>query len=278
MKTFSLQSGSCGNCYYYESGSIRLLFDAGIPFRRACERMADNGVNCGTFNGLFISHDHSDHTSCAGVFQRKLKIPIFCSRDTHEVMSNRLGKVCSSAFEYFVPGDTVTVGHVKVQTIPTPHDAVNPCAFIVDDGEFRVGILTDLGHCFPALKKALADLDVCFLESNYDSDLLENNPFYPYHLKSRIKGGHGHLENSEAAEMVRDCCSDRLQVLLLSHLSQDNNRPDLAMKTATNILAGRQHIDVQVAPRDKASNVVRTGTLARKPRATQLCMLDGLLA
>ncbi len=163
-----------------------------------------------------------------------------------------------------------------MQTIPTPHDAANPCAFIVDDGQYRVGILTDLGHCFPALKKCLAELDVVFLESNYDSQMLENNPFYPYHLKSRISGDHGHLENSEASEMVRDCCSDRLQVLLLSHLSQDNNRPALAKKTASNILAGRPEIDVQVAPRDAASNVICAGSLSSRPRATQLCLLEGI--
>lgn len=274
MKTFSLQSGSCGNCYYYESGDVRLLFDAGIPFRRACERMAVHGVDCGTFNGLFISHDHSDHTACAGVFHRKLKVPIFCSRDTHDVMSSRLGKVCKSVFEYFTPGDCVKVGHVSVQTIPTPHDAANPCAFIVDDGQYRVGILTDLGHCFPALRKCLADLDVAFLESNYDHDLLMGNPFYPSHLKNRITGDHGHLENAESAEMVRDYASDRLRVLLLAHLSQDNNKPALALKTARGILAGRNTLDVQVAPRDGVSPKVDATYLRTRSGATQLSLLD----
>jgi phosphoribosyl 1,2-cyclic phosphodiesterase len=271
MRTFSLQSGSCGNCYYYESGHVRLLFDAGIPFRRACERMAAHGVDCGTFNGLFISHDHSDHTACAGVFHRKLKVPVFCSRDTHEVMHRRMGKVCKSAVQYFVPGDSVKVGHVTVETIPTPHDAVNPCAFIVDDGHYRVGILTDLGHCFPALKKCLADLDVAFLESNYDAQMLENNLSYPWPLKRRISGGHGHLENTESAEMVREYASDRLQVLLLSHLSQDNNCPDLAVRTAKNVLAGKPQIHVDVAPRDRVSAQVDRSVLRRpKPMVTQL--------
>lgn len=271
MITFSLQSGSCGNCYFYQSGDVRLLFDAGIPFRRACERMAVHGISPETFDGLFISHDHSDHTACAGVYQRKLKLPIFCSRDTHEVMKRRLGKVCSSVFQYFTPGDTMKVGHVKVTTIPTPHDAVNPCAFIVDDGKHRVGIMTDLGHCFPALRACLADLDVAFLESNYDHQMLMGNPFYPPHLKSRITGGHGHLENSECAEMVRDHASDRLRVLLLSHLSQDNNSPTIALKTARNVLAGRPEIDVYVAPRDKVSTRV-TPEMVRGAGAQQLTL------
>jgi len=264
VNTFSLQSGSCGNCYYYESGGVRLLFDAGIPFRRACERMAVYGIEPAEFHGLFISHDHSDHTACAGVFHRKLKVPIFCSRDTHEVMHRRLGKVCSSVFQYFTPGEAVTVGHVRVETIPTPHDAANPCAFIVDDGHYRVGILTDLGHCFPALCAALADLDVAFLESNYDRDLLDRNPGYPEHLKSRIRGRHGHLENLESAEMVRDHASERLRILLLSHLSQDNNSPGIALKTARRVLARQRHIDVQVAPRDGVSMHVNRDALRQR--------------
>lgn len=264
MITFSLQSGSCGNCYYYESGGVRLLFDAGIPFRRACERMALYGVAPDSFHGLFISHDHSDHTACAGVFHRKLQVPIFCSRDTHEVMSPRLGKVCSSTFQYFTPGDTVTVGHVSVHSFPTPHDAANPCAFIVDDGCYRVGILTDLGHCFPALRRSMAELDVAFLESNYDRGMLDRNLFYSTGLKNRIRGGHGHLENTESAEMVRDHASDRLRVLLLSHLSQDNNSPKVALRTAKNVLAGRSHIDIHVAPRDNVSPRVNPALLRRQ--------------
>lgn len=271
MRTFSLQSGSCGNCYFYESGGIRLLFDAGIPFRRAVERMSAYGERPEGFHGLFISHDHSDHTSCAGVFQRKLKVPIFCTRDTREVMQHRLGKVCPTQFQYFTPGDTVHVGHVAVTTIPTPHDAVNPCAFIVDDGQYRVGIMTDLGHCFEALKKCLCSLDVAFLESNYDSDMLRGNPFYPHHLKSRISSGKGHLENRECAEMVRDCTEDRLRVLLLAHLSQDNNRPSLARRTATNVIEGRPWLDIQVAPRDAVSMCVTPANL-RRAFATQISL------
>lgn len=271
MKTFSLQSGSCGNCYYYESAGVRLLFDAGIPFRRACERMAAYGIDCGTFDGLFISHDHSDHTACAGVFQRKLKMPIFCSRDTHQVMSRRLGKVCNTVFQYFTPGDSVKIGHVTVQTIPTPHDAVNPCAFIVDDGQHRVGILTDLGHCFPALKRCLTDLDVAFLESNYDCDMLDLNPNYSAGLKYRISGGRGHLENTESAEMVRDHAGDRLQMLMLSHLSQDNNSPGLALQTARTILAKRPQLKIHIAPRDAVSPLIDQSNLRRpRPAATQL--------
>ena len=264
MRTFSLQSGSCGNCYFYESGDVRLLFDAGIPFRRVQERLACYGVEASGFRGLFISHDHSDHTVCAGVFHRKLKIPIFCSRDTHSVMQPRLGKICHTQFEYFTPGDCVKVGHVKVFTIPTPHDAVNPCAFIVDDGHYRVGILTDLGHCFPALKQCLANLDVAFLESNYDEAMLEQNPWYPYPLKARIRGDHGHLENGESARMVRDHASDRLQVLMLAHLSQDNNRPEVAMHTARTTLANRKEMRIGVAPRDGVSAHVDRHDLVRQ--------------
>lgn len=277
MKTFSIQSGSCGNCYYYESGDVRLFFDAGIPMNRALERMRVQGVEPSSMNGLFISHDHSDHTCGAGVFQRRFQMPVFCAPDTHRVIANRLGKVPQSMFEYFVPGDRVKIGHVTVTTIPTPHDAANPCMFIVDDGRTRVGILTDLGHCFSALRKCLATLDVVYLESNYDATLLERNPNYPERLKKRISSNRGHLENTEAAEMVRDNAGDRLRVLLLSHLSQDNNNPGLAVKTHRTVLKSRPDLDIQVAPRDRASNVITREMVRSVSRgAVQLSLLDCL--
>lgn len=274
MRTYSLQSGSCGNCYHYESGDIKLLFDAGITFRCVQERLAVYSQHAEGYKGLFISHDHSDHTSCAGVMHRKLRVPIFSSRDTYDVMRPRLGKIAPGHLEYFTPGDTVTVGHVKVTTIPTPHDAVNPCAFVVDDGHYRVGILTDIGQCFPGLKHALANLDVVFLESNYDRNLLERNPRYTPPLKRRISGGHGHLENTQCGETVRDYASDRLKVLLLSHLSGDNNNPTLALKTAKSVLQSRGDLLIEVASRTKVSPLIDNRYLTHRRTIVQGCLFE----
>lgn len=227
MLTFALQSGSCGNSYYYESGPVKLLFDAGIPWRLAAARMAERGVTPDAIQGIFISHDHSDHFACAGVFHRMTKAPLFLSGGTWASVGSRMGKL--KACETFVAGDEIRIGHVRVSTLLTPHDASEPCAFIVDDGKTRVGILTDLGHCFPELCACLAELDVAYLESNFDAALLASNIHYPEHLKRRIRGRHGHLENGEAAEMIQTYNTGRLQTVILSHLSAENNSPAAAL-------------------------------------------------
>lgn len=266
MRVFSIQSGSCGNCYFYESNGIRLIFDAGISWRTAADRMSLYGIPAENFHGLFISHDHSDHTSCAGVFQRKMKYPLFCTRGSHRVMEHRLGKIDPEFIEYFRAEDTVTVGHVKVHCIATPHDAAEPCAFIIDDGEWQVGILTDLGHCFPSLREAISTLDVVFLESNFDNKMLEENPYYPDRLKSRIRGKRGHLENMEAAQLVRSHSDDKLLHVLLSHLSQDNNSPEVALNTHREILKYRSDLKISVAPRDTVSPLIHCGILKKNRR------------
>jgi phosphoribosyl 1,2-cyclic phosphodiesterase len=256
MQTFSLQSGSCGNCYFYQSKDVKLLFDAGIPWRSAAERLAKYGVTPDGFNGIFISHDHSDHVSSAGVYQRKTKAPLFATKHTISAIFHKLGKMRPTDVHYFTPGDEVKIGHVSVLSIPTPHDASDPCAFVVDDGVTRVGILTDLGHGFPGLRKCLEELDAVFMESNYDDEMLRTNHAYPPHLKYRIRSPHGHLENTESAELLNDCCSDRLQVVLLAHLSGENNSPSVALATHKKLTRHDKNVAFHVAPRSGVSPLV----------------------
>lgn len=256
MQTFALQSGSCGNCYFYQSGDVKLLFDAGIPWRAAAERLMKYGVSQDGIRGIFISHDHSDHTSSAGVYQRKLRAPLFATRHTIAGIGHRLGKVKAADLHYFKPGDEVKIGHVSVLSIPTPHDASDPCAFVVDDGATRVGILTDLGHGFPGLRKCLEDLDVVFMESNYDEEMLSSNAFYPANLKWRIRSPQGHLENTESAQLLNECCSDRLQVVMLAHLSGENNSPSVALNTHQKLTRHKKNVAFHVAPRSGLSTRV----------------------
>ena len=256
MQTFSLQSGSSGNCYFYQSKDVKLLFDAGIPWRAAADRLAKYGISQNGIRGIFVSHDHSDHVSCAGVYQRKLNAPLFATRHTVAGIGHRLGKVKPADIHYFNPGDEVKIGHVTVLSIPTPHDASDPCAFVVDDGATRVGILTDLGHGFPGLRKCLEDLDAVFMESNYDENMLKSNHAYPAQLKWRIRSPHGHLENTESADLLNECCSDRLQVVLLAHLSGENNSPAIALNTHQKLTRHKKNVTFHVAPRDRVSPMV----------------------
>ncbi len=227
MRVIPLQSGSNGNAIFVESRGIRLFFDAGISALQARERLAQYGYTPDGANALFISHDHSDHVKCAGVYQRKFGVPLYITERTLAVSRRRaqLGKLDDVLL--FRAGDAVKVGHLTIETVATPHDAVDGVVFVVDDGKRRVGICTDVGHVYDDLRALVSSVDALYLESNYDDQMLESGP-YPAVLKRRIAGAGGHISNRDAAELVAGHASSRLQWLCLAHLSAENNTPDLA--------------------------------------------------
>ena len=226
MITFSLQSGSNGNSIYVEAGDIRLLFDAGISGTQASMRMAKRGREIRDCQAVIISHDHADHVRCAGIFHRKFGLPIYLTDRTYRASRGLLGTV--SDVRRFVAGESITFGDVEVQTIPTPHDGVEPVCFVVAHRGRKLGILTDLGHPFRGLDEALGEMHAAYLESNYDREMLINGS-YPEELKQRIMGSHGHLSNDESAELAERHVNGRLEWLALAHLSAENNEPALAL-------------------------------------------------
>lgn len=242
MNVVSLQSGSNGNCFFIESGDVSLVFDAGISGKQADERLASHGRDIRDAQALFISHDHSDHTRGMGIFSRKFDLPIYVTQRTlHAVRNQKLGQL--NRVRLFAAGDSISFGDVTVHTIPTPHDSVDGVAFVVEDGDSRVGILTDLGHVFEGLKEVLQSLDAVIIESNYDSQMLETGP-YSASLKRRISGDGGHLSNEDSAILLNEVNSDRLRWACLCHLSEENNCPDRALKTHQNILGNDLTIHV----------------------------------
>ena len=204
--------------------------DAGIPWRRAQERMAVLGLRPSSYCGLLISHEHSDHSSHAGIFHRATGMPIAASQRTVDVIRHSvLGRVQEYQIRRFRSGTSWELGPFRVETYQLHHDAVDPVGFIVDNGQRRVGFITDLGRASRKIQAALGTLDAVFIESNFDRGLLEGNPRYPLSLKERIWGFRGHLENRYSAALVKTHASQRLRHVLLSHLSEDNNHPELAL-------------------------------------------------
>ena len=249
----SLNSGSNGNCFYVESGDVALLFDAGISGKQAADRLAQHGRDIRNVDALFISHDHSDHTRAVGVFQRKFGLPVYITRRTLLAVQRyqNVGKM--ERIRLFTAGSSQSFGHVTVHTIPTPHDSVDGVAFVIEDAQHRVGILTDLGHAFAGLKDVLQSLDGVVIESNYDNEMLDNGP-YPEHLKRRIKGDGGHLSNLDSAMLLKEHCNGRLKWACLCHLSEENNQPELARQTHLQILG--ETIPIHVAWRDRVSDLL----------------------
>jgi phosphoribosyl 1,2-cyclic phosphodiesterase len=225
--TFSLQSGSNGNSIYVEAGDVRLLFDAGISGREAQARMALHGRDIRDVDALIISHDHTDHVSAAGIFHRKFGLPIHMTRAAYNGVHRQIGEV--ECIHFFAAGDRLTFRDVIVQTIRTPHDGIDTVCFVVEHAGRRLGIMTDLGHPFRGLADALETVDAAYLESNYDPHMLRTGR-YEERLKLRIAGKGGHLSNDEAGELTKRHASSRLKWLAAAHLSEENNRPDLAIE------------------------------------------------
>jgi phosphoribosyl 1,2-cyclic phosphodiesterase len=252
IRAISLQSGSNGNCIYVESADVRLLFDAGIPGIRAEERLSRYGRDIRGVDALVISHDHIDHIRYAGVLSRKFGLPVFSTQDTMKAAACRMALGEIPELYHFVAGDTLRFNDVTVETIPTPHDGADGVAFVVNRGDTRLAVLTDLGHPFTELRSLMGSLDALFLESNYDPYLLQHGP-YPRRLKERIRGPAGHISNVESAELLANTDLTRLRWACLAHLSENNNHPTVALQTHRQVLGNT--IILHVAGRHASTEV-----------------------
>ncbi|TWU04082.1 MBL fold metallo-hydrolase [Neorhodopirellula pilleata] len=232
MEVISLQSGSSGNCVFVRIGQTRLLFDAGISGRKAQTRLALHGHDIHDVDALIVSHDHSDHVSGLGPIHRRFGLPVYMTPATQRVVEKKRNTGRLRDVRNFRSGEELTFGDVNVYTIATPHDAVDGVCFVVEDlvEGTRFGLMTDLGHHFDDLNPWIGELDALMIESNYDDAMLRNG-FYPDHLKERIAGRGGHISNDEAAMLVRDHAGANLQWVCLAHLSDENNTPEIAMRT-----------------------------------------------
>jgi phosphoribosyl 1,2-cyclic phosphodiesterase len=249
--TFSLQSGSNGNAIYVEAGDVRLLFDAGISARLAETRMKVHGRSLQGCDALIISHNHSDHVKGAGTIHRRFRMPIYLTESVYQAVRPQLGLLRETG--RFVPGQTLTFRDVKVHTILTPHDGIDTVCFVIEHDGRRLGIFTDLGHPFPALREALSVIDAAYLESNYDPDLLRISPYSEF-LKQRITGDGGHISNEEAADLSKTCVNPRIKWLAVAHLSECNNRPELAVDAQRRLVG--ESFPVRVASRYEAGELL----------------------
>jgi phosphoribosyl 1,2-cyclic phosphodiesterase len=250
MRVAVLGSGSAGNAVVVESDSRRLLVDAGFSCRELERRLDVAGIDASGFDGILLTHEHGDHVRGADVFSRRYGVPVFATKGTFA--SARLGK---GEQERVVirSGQTQRAGSFQIVPFRIPHDASDPVGYVVEDmwGR-RVGVVSDIGTCSRLAWGRLKDLDMLVLEFNHDLKMLRDGP-YPWHLKQRIAGRFGHLSNTDAAEGMRELISDRLQWVVLYHLSETNNMPALAVEAVTAALereacSARLCVTTQEAP------------------------------
>ncbi len=233
MRLCVLGSGSKGNSILVESGRTRVLFDAGFSCRELKRRLHSLDVDPSSISAVVISHEHTDHIQGLRVLRKEL--PVYATAGTLGRIRGRFE--LSAGAETITAGELVRIGDLCFRAIPLSHDAAEPVGFVIENGGARAGILTDQGALTRLLAHQLSGLDVLVIEANHDPETLMNGP-YQWHLKQRIKGRHGHLGNPEAAELVRRVMHPGLRQVMLAHLSEINNRPELARAAVIEVLDG----------------------------------------
>ncbi len=229
MRLCSIASGSSGNCIYVGSETTHLLVDVGISGKRTEEGLHDLDISGSDLDGILITHEHADHISGLGVLSRKYGIPIYATPGTIEAMWNigSLGNIDTSLFHEVHEDEKLTIKDLTINPMKISHDAAQPVAYRIAYGDKRVGICTDLGVYNDYTVECLKGMDVLLIEANHDVNMLQVGP-YPYYLKQRILGDRGHLSNENSGRLLSRVLHDHLQTILLGHLSQENNMPELA--------------------------------------------------
>lgn len=232
MKVSLIASGSKGNSILITEGETRLLVDAGLSCRELCKRLDSIGVSPDSLDAVLISHEHTDHVRGLGPLVRKLDIPVFLHTETVGIMRDT-GK--TSAVREFEFGTGFMVGDLEVCPFPVTHDAVAPAGFTFSGVSGKAGVATDLGIATRLVEQQLGGCHTLVLESNHDESMLRDGP-YPWALKQRVRSNHGHLSNDVSASLLGKLIWDGLSSVFLAHLSDTNNRPDLALAAARNAL------------------------------------------
>jgi phosphoribosyl 1,2-cyclic phosphodiesterase len=226
LRAVVLGSGSGGNAVVVESGSFRLLIDAGFSCRELERRMRAVGVEPSTIAALLLTHEHEDHVRGADRFARRHQLPVFLTAGTR--LGTPLGDDVAARVTRIESGRPFEVGPFGIEAFEIPHDAREPVGFVLEDGAGRrLGLVADIGCRTQLAWARLANLDFLLLETNHDLEMLRNGP-YPWPLKQRVASRHGHLSNREAAEGLPELLTDRLRAVVLYHLSRTNNLPALA--------------------------------------------------
>lgn len=256
LEIATLFSGSSGNCIYVGSKESRVLVDAGLSGKRIVGALQDIKIDIHEIQALLVTHEHIDHIRGLGVLSRRYNIPIYASPKTWGELGC-IGKIAEENRREFEYG--MEIGDLKVEFFKTSHDAVQPVGMAFYNKDGQVGIATDTGYVTNGIKKYLTGADAVVFEANHDVEMLKNGP-YPYYLKKRVGGNNGHLSNSDCAKALTELMAGKTGHVILSHLSEVNNTPDVAFSSVSRVLEENgldQSVQLSVAPRYQPHPVIR---------------------
>ena len=259
----SLNSGSNGNCYYIGNETEAVLIDAGISCKETEIRMNRLGLQLSKVKAIFISHEHSDHIKGVALLSKKYHIPVYITEQTHRQARIKFEK---NLFNRFRANKAVQIGSLTVMPFKKMHDAVDPHSFTIASSSVTIGVFTDIGIVCHEIIHHFKQCHAVFLEANYDVDMLSNGN-YPTYLKQRITNGTGHISNEQALELFKMHQHSHLTHIFLSHLSKNNNTPELALELFKKHAYKTQII---VASRYNESPVYQIGNVSNIPAAIKL--------
>lgn len=240
MQFASLGSGSRGNCTLIEADGTTILVDCGFSMRETERRLQRLSREIKQVSAILVTHEHGDHVRGVASLARKYGIPIWSSRGTANAakLEELIEWNCIDIHQKF------EIDSVLIQPVPVPHDAKEPCQFVFSDGDWRIGVLTDTGSITPYIEEQYSACDAFILEANHDEEMLANGS-YPPSLKQRVAGNYGHLNNSQAKDLLHSIDISKLQYLVASHISDKNNTVALARNKMSEALdADASWIDV----------------------------------
>lgn len=242
MNVVLLASGSRGNAVLVDVANTRLLIDAGLSAREICRRLESVGVAPESLDALLVTHEHSDHIRGLGPLVRRLQLPVYIHTDVVGVLKD-VGD--PERVNEFDEKTGFRAGQLAVKAFPVTHDACSPVGFRISTPLGEIGIATDLGIATRLVAEQLRSCRVLVLESNHDEEMLRDGP-YPWQLKQRVRSKHGHLSNRDSSALLGQLMWDGLDAVLLAHLSETNNCPDLARAVAKATIAGQNRCAPQL--------------------------------
>ena len=256
---YSLSSSSAGNCLLVQSDKAVILIDIGISLKKVNTELEKLSLTLNDVTAILITHEHSDHCKSLNSICKKYNhIPIYINKETHDALS-RIYKIENLNVHHINVNSSFSIEDLFITPFQIPHDAALPCGYTICKGNKKISIATDIGLVTDNILEALSNNDFAFIESNYETEML-NTCSYPYYIKRRISSNVGHLSNTQCSNFISTLVNKNTKHFMLGHLSNENNTPDIALKSVESVLLCNNipidTIQLSVASKDCLSNVV----------------------